>query len=344
MGNSITEKMKIGAVGELLVQLRLLEFGVQAAPPLKGTGNDLIAVRVEVFRGIQIKTTAHDKTCNRPLPEHYHLLAVVRLEANDAQLFLDRSDIHLIPRSVIERNGKLPKDLSEYLISQNHINALFPPLDKSNHTNPPDRDALARDERSTEPFEASISKRKRERSCEQTSATKLTMTSPITDEQLWKWYDRMKVNRGYNDDWPQVINELLWELYVRADPSREQQFLFQTVTALQAALENSFDSWRSGYYLHLEEAFGLKRPKGWHRAAVLKKAKHADEAVNLVRKALFEGAKTPGVFQDVFESGKLPENISASQIQKWYYEAKRKYPILFPSVSQKKKRNLEKKT
>lgn len=127
MGNAITDNMKIGAVGELLVQLRLLEFDVQAAPPLKDTGNDLIAVRGEVFRGMQIKTTASNKTCNRELPEHYHILAYVRLEANDSQLFLDRSDVFLIPRSAIERDGRLPRDLSQFAISQAHVDVLFPP-------------------------------------------------------------------------------------------------------------------------------------------------------------------------------------------------------------------------
>jgi len=127
MGNSITDKMKIGAIGELLVQLRLLEFGVQAAPPLKDSGNDLIAVRGEVFRGIQIKTTASSKTCKRELPDHYHILAFVRLDADDAQLFLDRSVIYLIPRSAIERNDALPRDLSQFAISQALVDALFPP-------------------------------------------------------------------------------------------------------------------------------------------------------------------------------------------------------------------------
>ena len=129
MGNAITDNMKIGAVGKLLVQLRLLEFGVQAAPPLKDTGNDLIAVRGEVFRGMQIKTTASNKTCNRPLPDHYHILALVRLEATDVQLFLDRSDIYLVPRSVVESGGGLPKDLAEFAISRAHVDALFPPAE-----------------------------------------------------------------------------------------------------------------------------------------------------------------------------------------------------------------------
>jgi hypothetical protein len=44
MANPISSEMRIGTLGELLVQLRLLQFDVQAAPPLKDSGNDLIAV------------------------------------------------------------------------------------------------------------------------------------------------------------------------------------------------------------------------------------------------------------------------------------------------------------
>jgi len=41
--------------------LRLFQHGVQAAPPLKDSGNDLIAVRERVFRAIQVKTTTQDR-------------------------------------------------------------------------------------------------------------------------------------------------------------------------------------------------------------------------------------------------------------------------------------------
>ncbi len=48
--NKITDNLKLGTFGELLVQLRLLEFDVQAAPPLKDSGNDLIAIRGTAMR------------------------------------------------------------------------------------------------------------------------------------------------------------------------------------------------------------------------------------------------------------------------------------------------------
>lgn len=166
---------------------------------------------------------------------------------------------------------------------------------------------------------------------------------PITDEVLWAWDARMGANRGNNEDWLAVIREVLWELYTRIDPERRQHHLYGVITSLQAGLENAIDLWKDGHYLHLEEAFGLKRPRGWHRAAVRRKVEHSYEAISLVRQAMAEGAKTPDVFQQVYESGKLPEYISASQIQKWYYEAKRQYPELFPARSQKKKRIPEKK-
>lgn len=54
--NQITVQVKIGTIGELLVTLRLLQYGVQAAPPLKDSGNDLIAVRGMRFSAIQVKT------------------------------------------------------------------------------------------------------------------------------------------------------------------------------------------------------------------------------------------------------------------------------------------------
>lgn len=42
--NPLEERMVTCAVGELLVQLRLLEYGVQAAPAFKDSGNDLVSL------------------------------------------------------------------------------------------------------------------------------------------------------------------------------------------------------------------------------------------------------------------------------------------------------------
>ena len=52
--NQITNKIQTGTIGELLVQIRLLQYGVQAAPPIKDSGNDLIAMNGEVFRAVSV--------------------------------------------------------------------------------------------------------------------------------------------------------------------------------------------------------------------------------------------------------------------------------------------------
>ena len=59
MANPISQNLVTGTVGELLVQLRLLQYGVQAAPPLKDSGNDLIALKGYEIRTIQVKTSAN---------------------------------------------------------------------------------------------------------------------------------------------------------------------------------------------------------------------------------------------------------------------------------------------
>jgi len=70
-------------VEELLVQLRLLEYGVQAAPPLKDSGNDLIAIKGREFRAIQVKATRDAKGFDfngKELAERlYDILALVQL-------------------------------------------------------------------------------------------------------------------------------------------------------------------------------------------------------------------------------------------------------------------------
>lgn len=77
--NKITRRMQLGTLGELLVQLRLLEFDVQSVSPLKDSGNDLIAIRGTAMRAIQVKTTRIEENGYRiragDLPHLYHALA-----------------------------------------------------------------------------------------------------------------------------------------------------------------------------------------------------------------------------------------------------------------------------
>lgn len=125
MGNPISKNIKTGTLGELLVQIRLLQYGVQAAPPLKDSGNDLIAVLGEVFRGVQIKTTSTRNLQWQNLPEHYHLLALVDLAGEENEIFLDQTPVYLIPREEVENINPRDGSLNQFLLSQTLVNNLF---------------------------------------------------------------------------------------------------------------------------------------------------------------------------------------------------------------------------
>jgi hypothetical protein len=123
--NPITDRIKTGTVGELLVQLRLLEHDVQAAPPIKDSGNDLIAIRGQVFRAIQVKTVTGGRYRKNNLPDFYHILAVVSLQGGEESLFLDESPIFLIPNYRVEDAPTAIEALGEFEISQDLVNMFF---------------------------------------------------------------------------------------------------------------------------------------------------------------------------------------------------------------------------
>ena|ERR1700722_1644855 len=128
--NKITDRLKLGTLGELLVQLRLLEFDVQAAPPLKDSGNDLIAIRGTAMRAIQVKATKIEEDGYRfrvdDLPPLYHALAIVKFEGDETTLHLDRSRIFLLAKEDV-RNGRCSEDdLKGHSICAKIIDRLFP--------------------------------------------------------------------------------------------------------------------------------------------------------------------------------------------------------------------------
>lgn len=126
MANPIHETLKIGTIGELLVQLRLLQYDVQAAPPLKDTGNDLIAVKGNCFRAIQVKTTTTDNFEKPPDGKNYHILAVVRLFGEGNDLWLDKTQIFLIKKEDVKNISFRKKTLdTKYSINKDLINRLF---------------------------------------------------------------------------------------------------------------------------------------------------------------------------------------------------------------------------
>jgi hypothetical protein len=116
-------------VGELLVQLRLLECGVQAAPPLKDSGNDLIAIRGKEFRAIQVKAT-RDATSfsfnNEDLKKRlYDVLALVQLDGEGSNLLLDKCEVYLIPKDAVRKGYYRPKELDEYKLCPSVVDKLF---------------------------------------------------------------------------------------------------------------------------------------------------------------------------------------------------------------------------
>ena len=111
MGNPLPTNTHKGTIGELLVQLRLLEYGIQAASPIKDSGNDLIAIKGEVVKFVQVKTEVRQ----RNLPKIYHLVASVDLKySKQGDLLIDESKIYIIEKGKTNRDRqKLTKKLAD---------------------------------------------------------------------------------------------------------------------------------------------------------------------------------------------------------------------------------------
>ena len=125
MANPLHPNLATGTIGELLTQLRLLQYGVQAAPPLKDTGNDLIALKGWVIRCVQVKTTAGDTFNLNKLPEKYHFVLLVKLEGEGDDIFLDQTKIFLLTKEEITKSIYAVRELSGKVISKNIIDKIF---------------------------------------------------------------------------------------------------------------------------------------------------------------------------------------------------------------------------
>jgi hypothetical protein len=96
--NALFETTFKGTLGELIAQTFLLAHGVQAAAPIKDSGNDLIAVRGHSFRALQVRTSKKG-SIHKPEPDRaYHILAAVHLPfdadfplVHQARVFLFRA-------------------------------------------------------------------------------------------------------------------------------------------------------------------------------------------------------------------------------------------------------------
>lgn len=125
MANPISAQLRIGTVGELLVQLRLLQYGVQAAPPLKDSGNDLIALKGFAIRCIQVKTTTNDIPAWPSEEKLYHILAIVKLEGEGDELYLDRSTIYLLSKDELIGVERSWQGLQNLMLNSQRVDTLF---------------------------------------------------------------------------------------------------------------------------------------------------------------------------------------------------------------------------
>ena len=108
------------------MQTRLLQYGVQAAAPIKDSGNDLIALKGYAIQTIQVKTCTARFETPLDLPEKYHLVALVKLHGYDTELLLDQTKVYLVPRDRVEGlrlNNEV--DMAPFLISQGLVDSLF---------------------------------------------------------------------------------------------------------------------------------------------------------------------------------------------------------------------------
>ena len=126
MANPISQQIKIGTIGELLVQLRLLQFNVQSASPIKDSGNDLIAIRHNSVHAIQVKTTSNRNIPKKPdRSKIYTLLAIVELDGFDNTLKLDSSNIYIMRKSEVDRTRLSWKSICNHKLCPELIDELF---------------------------------------------------------------------------------------------------------------------------------------------------------------------------------------------------------------------------
>lgn len=123
--NQVTERILTGTLGELLVQIRLLQYGVQAAPPIKDSGNDLIAVNAKEFRAVSVRTTTTGTYSKPDADRLYHVLAIVFLVGDEREVSLDASELFLIPQTEVAAAPTDCGKLGKYGFSRNLVETLF---------------------------------------------------------------------------------------------------------------------------------------------------------------------------------------------------------------------------
>lgn len=123
--NPLSDTLVTGTTGELLFQLRLLQFGVQAAPPLRDSGNDLIAIKGDTLRAIQIKTTTGDTPRLEKPRRNFHFLGLACLVGDGDVLHADECRLYLIPKDDVDVIKKGEQRLADYALTRELVERVF---------------------------------------------------------------------------------------------------------------------------------------------------------------------------------------------------------------------------
>lgn len=127
MANPLTDSTQTGTLGELLVQLRLLQYGIQAAPPIKDSGNDLIGIKGRVVKFIQVKTRSAENLAfnTRGLKNRdFDLLFLVTLARKGNEISFDNSIIDVLTKEDFNKGNYRNLDKPNR-ISNERINVLW---------------------------------------------------------------------------------------------------------------------------------------------------------------------------------------------------------------------------
>ena len=123
--NPIYSTTKLGTLGELLVQLRLLQHDVQAAQPLKDSGNDLIAIRGHQLRAVQVRCTTTGYVNKPGKNVLYDILVVVHVDDPATWRGVAEANVYLFTRSEVAAiRGKVARYVDN-LLSAVLITTLF---------------------------------------------------------------------------------------------------------------------------------------------------------------------------------------------------------------------------
>lgn len=124
--NPIDDDNIRGKVGELLIQSKLLFYGIQAAPPIFDSGNDLIALKGRTIKSIQVKTKKFE-TQNwnlRPTDRDYDIMALVGFA--EVPEDFDEAEIYLLSKAEVAGRSSISptNELNQHSFS-NKVNQLF---------------------------------------------------------------------------------------------------------------------------------------------------------------------------------------------------------------------------